>query len=62
MRTIDVIDEELRLLVMLRGAENDAGGRPTTVAIDDLLDERLRIGLSTPALAAVTGSGAAGAR
>jgi hypothetical protein len=59
MRTIDVIDEELRFLVMVRAAARDAGGRPTTEGVDELLDERLRIGLSAPALAAVTGSGPA---
>jgi hypothetical protein len=61
MRTIDVIDEELRLLVTLRVAASDAGGRPTIEVIDELLDERIRVGLSTPALAGATGGGAAGA-
>jgi hypothetical protein len=41
MRTLDVIDAELRLLVMIRSAAREAGGQPSTAAVDELLDERL---------------------
>ena len=34
--TLDVIDAELRLLVVIR-----TGGQPSTAAVDELLDERL---------------------
>ena len=42
MRTLDVIDAELRLLVVIRTAAREAGGQPSTAAVDELLDERLR--------------------
>jgi hypothetical protein len=42
MRTLDVIDAELRLLVLIRTAAREAGGQPSTAAVDELLDERLR--------------------
>jgi hypothetical protein len=42
MRTLDVIDAELRLLVVIRKAAREAGGQPSTAAVDELLDERLR--------------------
>jgi hypothetical protein len=41
MRTLDVIDAELRLLVVIRRAVREAGGQPSTAAVDELLDERL---------------------
>jgi hypothetical protein len=41
MRTLDVIDAELRLLVVIRRAAREAGGQPSTAAVDELLDERL---------------------
>ena len=44
MRTLDVIDAELRLLVVIRRAAREAGGRPSTAAVDELLDERLSVG------------------
>jgi hypothetical protein len=37
MRALDVIDAELRLLVVIRTAAREAGGRPSTAAIDELL-------------------------
>jgi hypothetical protein len=36
MRTIDVIYAELRLLVVIRKAAREAGGRPSTAAVDEL--------------------------
>jgi hypothetical protein len=39
--TLDVIDAELRLLVVIRTAAREAGGQPSTPAVDELLDERL---------------------
>jgi hypothetical protein len=42
MRILDVIDAELRLLVVIRKAAREAGGQPSTAAVDELLDERLR--------------------
>jgi hypothetical protein len=41
MRALDVIDAELRLLVVIRTAAREAGGQPSTAAVDELLDERL---------------------
>jgi hypothetical protein len=41
MRTLEVIDEELRLLAVVRRLIQEHGGRPTSAAVDELLDERL---------------------
>jgi hypothetical protein len=42
MRDIEVIDSELRLLLAIHHMVREAEGRPpSTVRIDELLDERL---------------------
>ena len=41
MRDVEVIDEELRLLAVVRRLVHEHGGRPTSKAVDELLDERL---------------------
>ena len=40
MRTLDVIDSELRLLAAVRRAARDEGAEPSTELVDALLDER----------------------
>ncbi|MCG5431264.1 hypothetical protein LV457_03035 [Mycobacterium sp. MYCO198283] len=44
-RDQETIDRELRLLATVRAACREQGGRPTTAAIDALLDERSRADL-----------------
>jgi hypothetical protein len=41
VRDLEVIDQELKLLVVVRAAVRREGGRPTTTTVDKLLDERL---------------------
>jgi hypothetical protein len=43
MRTIQDIDEQLALVVMVRATARAFGTRPTTDFADQLLDERLEI-------------------
>jgi hypothetical protein len=41
MRDVEVIDQELALLAVVRAALRREGGRPSSGVIDELLDERL---------------------
>jgi hypothetical protein len=41
MRDREVIDSELRLLVAVRRSIREHGGAPSSLLIDELLDERL---------------------
>jgi site-specific recombinase XerD len=42
-RAVDIVDQELRLLATVRATARALGGKPTTTAVDQLLDERLDI-------------------
>lgn len=42
-RDLDVIDSELSLLAAVRESVREQGGRPSTVHVDELLDERLTL-------------------
>lgn len=39
---VDDIDQELSLLATVRSSVRDQGGRPSTMRVDELLDERLQ--------------------
>ena len=40
-RDIDAIDRELSLLAVVRASLREGGGKPSMLAVDELLDERL---------------------
>lgn len=42
-RDVDDIDQELTLLATVRASVREQGGRPSTVHVDELLDERLQV-------------------
>lgn len=43
VRTTAVIDQELRLLAAVRRTIREQGGRPSSTAVDRLLDERISV-------------------
>ncbi|MEV5360995.1 hypothetical protein AB0K45_11815 [Micrococcus luteus] len=42
MRPLTVIDQELRLIAVMREAAREANEKPSMVGVNDLLDERFR--------------------
>lgn len=48
MRDVEVIDQELRLLAVVRTAVCREGARLSTDVIDELLDERNAVALNVP--------------